>query len=240
MLSVEQKDTAINLKWYQQIESDGHGDTDRNLSDGHGDTDRNLSDGHGGTDRNLSDGHGDTDRNISDGHGGTDRNLSDGHGGTDRNLSDGHGDTDRNLSDGHGGTDRNLSDGHGGTDKINCPLGRRLVILGMPKPEAFTWHRNCSSKFSRGFLVVIPGGYQTGILQKQQQKIEMFICSGHPSAYLWVSQIKMGISKTNCLPLKIESASSQQRSYYAFGKVLSQYTSKFLPGLHQCWVDISF
>jgi hypothetical protein len=39
---------------------------------------------------------------------------------------------------------------------------------------------------------------------------------------------------------KMESASSQQRSYYAFGKVLSQYASKFLPGLHQCLVDISF
>jgi hypothetical protein len=49
----------------------------------------------------------------------------------------------------------------------------------------------------------------------------------------------MGISKTNFLPLVIESASSQQRRYYAFGKVLSQYTSKFFPGLHQCWVDIS-
>jgi hypothetical protein len=117
MLSVQQKDTAINLKWYQQRESDGHGDTDRNLSDGHGNTDRNLSDGHGNTDRNLLDGHGGTDRNSSDGHGGTDRNLSDGHGDTDQNLSDGHGGTDQNLSDGHGGTDRNLSDGHGGTDK---------------------------------------------------------------------------------------------------------------------------
>jgi len=31
MLSVEQKDTTINLKWYQQTQSDGHGDTDRNL-----------------------------------------------------------------------------------------------------------------------------------------------------------------------------------------------------------------
>jgi hypothetical protein len=87
---VEQKDTTINLKWYQQTKSDGRGHTDRKLSDGRGDTDRNLSDGHGDTDRKLSDGHGGTDRNLSDGHGDTDRKLSDGHGGTDRNLSDGH------------------------------------------------------------------------------------------------------------------------------------------------------
>jgi hypothetical protein len=39
---------------------------------------------------------------------------------------------------------------------------------------------------------------------------------------------------------KMESASSQQRSYYAFAIVLSQYASKFLPGLHQCSIDISF
>jgi hypothetical protein len=50
----------------------------------------------------------------------------------------------------------------------------------------------------------------------------------------------MGISKTKCLPLELESASSQQKSYYAFGKLLSQYTSKFLPGLYQCWVGIRF
>jgi hypothetical protein len=76
MLSVEQKDTTINLKWYQQTKSDGRGDTDRKLSDGRGDTDRNLSDGHADTDRKLSDGHGGTDRNLSDGHGDTDRMLS--------------------------------------------------------------------------------------------------------------------------------------------------------------------
>jgi hypothetical protein len=45
--------TPINLKWYQQTQSDGHGYTDRNLSDGHGSRDRNLPDGHGGTDRNF-------------------------------------------------------------------------------------------------------------------------------------------------------------------------------------------
>ncbi len=51
---MEQKDTAINLKWYQQTKSDGHGDTDRNLSDGHGGSDRNLSNGHADTDKSLS------------------------------------------------------------------------------------------------------------------------------------------------------------------------------------------
>jgi hypothetical protein len=71
----KKKDTAINLKWYQQTRSDGHGDTDNNLSDGHGGTDRNLSNGHGGTDRNLSDGYGGTNQKLSDGHGDTDKSL---------------------------------------------------------------------------------------------------------------------------------------------------------------------